>query len=208
MSSKFFLSSSATILCGIFIGYFGMQFIKNNSTNSESFASLARESQIMKLGADQISKDYFDVRFDNNDIAEHGEKPSVVKVKVTALKDVPAGLDYKWNLGSDMSSTSTLEGVLPAFQASEEKIFEITVLGFSKEAVSHISFSVAGNLCDHVVKRDIIASSRPEDSYEYVLQQQALYQQQFISNGKNSKATQKALKKGFRGQFDPEKIVR
>lgn len=198
----------ATILLGTFIGYFGMHFYKNNSPSSTSFASLSRESQIMKLGADQISKDYFDVRFEHNEIAELGEKPSIVKVKITALKEVPEGLNYKWLLGSDMTSSATLEGTLPAFQANEEKIFEITVFGFSKENVSHISFSVSGSLGSHTVKRDIIASSRPEDSYEYVLQQQALYQEQFISQGQNGKASQKSLKKGFRGQFDPDKIVR
>ena len=208
MPSKFVLSSTATVLCGVLIGYFGMQFVKNNTSNSTSLASLSNESQIMKLGADQISKDYFDVRFDKNIVAEKGEQPSVIKVKITAFKDVPEGLHYKWLLGADANSKDILEGTLPAFQANEEKVFEISVFGFSKESVSHVSFSVSGALGDHPVKRDIIASSRPEDSYEYVLQQQALYQEQFITSGQNGKATQKSLKKGYRGQFDPDKIVR
>ncbi len=208
MPSKFILSSTVTIVCGVFIGYFGMQFVKNSTTTqSSSFASLAKDPQIMKLGADQISKDYFEVRFDNNAIADTNEKPALVKVKVIAIKEIPAGLNYKWVLGKDMTSTAALEGSFPSFQPGEEKTFEISVLGFSKESVAHISFSVSGLLGTHSVKRDIIASSRPEDSYEYALQQQALYQEQFVTKGQSNK-TQKSLKKGFRGQFDPEKIVR
>lgn len=208
MPNKFVLSSTATIFCGVFIGYFGMQFVNSKTSNSTNLASLSSESQIMKLGADQISKDYFDVRFDNNIVAEKSEQPSIVKIKVTALKDVPEGLNFKWLLGAGVSSNEILEGTLPAFQAQEEKTFEISVLGFSKESVSHVSFSVFGYLGEHQVKRDVISSSRPEDSYEYVLQQQALYQEQFISNGQSGKPNQKSLKKGFRGQFDPDKIVR
>lgn len=209
MPSKFFLSSTATVLCGVFIGYFGMQFIvkKSPSSESASFASLAQEKQIMKLGADQISKDYFDVRFADSTVAVKNDELSQVKVKVTALKDVPAGLNFKWVLGENMNSTDALDGTLPALQAGEEKVFEISVLGFSKESLNHVSFSVFGSLGSHNVKRDIIASSRPEDSYEYVVQQQALYQAQNVTTGKNSK-TQKPSKKGFRGQFDPDKIVR
>lgn len=209
MPSKFILSSTATVICGVFIGYFGMQFLKGGpvGNQSTSFASLAKEPQIMKLGADQISKDYFEVRFDNNSVGEKNDQLAIVKVKVTALKEVPAGLSYKWALGREMTSTAALEGTLPALQPGEEKIIEISVLGFSKESVAHISFSLTGSLGSHSVKRDVIASSRPEDSYEYVLQQQALYQEQFVTKGQNSK-TQKSLKKGFRGQFDPEKIVR
>ena len=214
MPSKFILSSTATIFCGVFIGYFGMQFVNKNSSSqsASSFASLAQEPQIAKLGADQISKDYFDLRFENNEVAEHDEKPSIVKVKLIAIKDVPAGLNFQWVLGSEITvannQTNTLSGSVPAMQTGEFKEFEITVLGFSKQSASHVSFSVSGTMGSHEVKRNIISSSRPEDSYEYVVQQQALYQEQFVQKGQNNKAQKPSSKKGFRGQFDPEKIVR
>lgn len=208
MPSSIFLKSGFTVLIGTFIGYFGMQFLQNqngSANNSLSLSSISKEPQIAKLGADQISKDYFEIRFEENNIAAKSNDLSKIVVKFIALKNVPAGLEYKWRLGSEMISTDVLDGTLPGFTAGEEKQFEISALGFSKESVSHISFLVSGNLGTHLVKREVIASSRPEDSYEYVVQQQALYEEKMQQNGKMHKTTSK---KGFRGQFDPEKIVR
>ena len=212
MPSNIVLKSGFTVLLGTFIGYFGMHYLQTGGgleNNSTSLSSFSIEPQIAKLGTDQISKDYFDVRFGENTIATKSNDLSKVVIKITALKDVPAGLFYKWRLGSEMTSTDVLDGTLPGFTAGEEKEYEISTLGFSKESVSHISFLVSGNLGSHLVKREIIASSRPEDSYEYVVQQQALYEEKMEQmNSKNNKMHKTTSKKGFRGGFDPEKIVR
>jgi hypothetical protein len=214
MPSNIVLKSGFTIFLGTFIGYFGMHYIQNqnrNENNSLSLSSFSKETQIAKMGADQISKDYFDVRFGTNTIATKPNDPSKIVIKITAIKDIPAGLLYKWRLGSDMTSTDLLEGTLPNFTAGEEKSFEISAFGFSKESASHISFLISGRLGSHVVKREVIASSRPEDSYEYVVQQQALYEEkmaEFNQANPRNKLRKSNAKKGFGGKFDPEKIVR
>ena len=101
-----------------------------------------------------------------------------------------------------MSSADVLDGQLEALTKGQSKEFSIRVVGFSKQSNSHINFIVSGQIGQHNLRRAVIASSRPEDSFEYVVEQAAREEQktgkiQKLSNGKS-----------VRKKFDLDKVIK
>lgn len=188
MSKHVVLKTICVSLIGITFGY-GITRVMHNEyeTASRHTASVP----IGKLGFDQASYDYIDIKIDNVSLADKKEDTSIVQVRVTALKDIPSSLNYKWILGKDVVSSETLDGVLEPLTQGQSRVYEIRVQNYSKEYQSHVSLSLSGDMSGHSVRRDVIVSSRPEDSYEYVVQQAALAEKkagpgkaQKLSNGR------------------------
>lgn len=204
MSSKFIIKSLVISTAGLFVGYAGMNGLValNTENKSEAFERMIASSPITKIGIDQISRDYFDIKISNQSLAEKSDEVSVIQVTVTALKSLPAGLQYKWNLHKDMTSTDALTGQLDEMAVGSKKDFSLRVVGFSKQINSHVNFSITGQIGEHILRRSVITSSRPEDSFEYVVEQAALNEQktgkiQKLSNGKS-----------VRKKFDLNKVIK
>lgn len=186
--SNVVLKTICVSLLGISFGY-GITRLMHNEYE---FASRNTASiPLTKLGLDQASFDYIDIKIENVSLAEKKEDTSLVQVRITALKDIPASLNYQWILGKDVVTSENLAGVLEPLTQGQSKIYELRVQNYSKEWQSHVSLSLSGDMSGHTVARDVIISSRPEDSFEYVVQQAALAnakappgQVQKLSNGK------------------------
>lgn len=171
MSKHIVLKTICVSLMGITFGYSITNFMHNEyEIASRNMASVP----LSKLGLDEASFDYIDIKIENISLADKKEDTSVVQVHITALKNIPSALSYKWILGKDVSTTESLEGVLEPLSQGQSKIYELRVQNYSKEYQSHLSLSLSGDLSGHAVRRDVIISSRPEDSFEYVVQQAAL----------------------------------
>lgn len=188
MSKHVVLKTICVSLLGISFGY-GVTRLMHNEYEiaSRNTASVP----LGKLGFDQASYDYIDLKIENVSLADKKEDTSIVQVRVTALKDIPASLNYKWILGKDVLTSENLDGVLEPLTQGQSKIYEIRVQNYSKEWQSHVSLSLSGDMSGHAVRRDVIVSSRPEDSFEYVVQQAALAEKkaapgkvQKLSNGR------------------------
>lgn len=204
MPSKFIVKSFFVSIVGLFLGYASMNILvaMNTSTKSEQFERTIASSPITKIGIDQIARDYFDIKITNQSVAVKNDEASVIQVIVTALKPLPVGLQYKWQLHKDMSSTDPLTGQLEDMAAGAKKEFTLRVTGFSKQINSHINFVIFGQIGEHNLRRSVITSSRPEDSFEYVVEQAALNEKktgqiQKLSNGKSVKK-----------KFDPSKVIK
>ena len=201
MSSKFIVKSFITLSLGLIFGYTSV-YLFNQSQTSENLDRNVASLPILKMGADQISRDYYDIKIKNDFVAEKNSETSIIKVTITAKKDLPIGLQYKWQLHKDMSSADVLDGQLEALTKGQSKEFSIRVVGFSKQSNSHINFIVSGQIGQHNLRRAVIASSRPEDSFEYVVEQAAREEQktgkiQKLSNGKS-----------VRKKFDLDKVIK
>jgi hypothetical protein len=201
MSSKFIITSLITTAFGVFVGYSAMSWSQQENSPDYSERRIAA-APILKLGADQISRDYYDIKIINENIASKNSDPSILKVIVSAKKDLPTGLQYQWQLHKDMTTTDVLTGQLDTLAAGQKKEFTLRVIGFSKEFNSHINFIVLGQIGNHNLRRSVITSSRPEDSFEYVVEQAALAEKKTgkvlkLSNGKSTKS-----------KFDPAKIIK
>ncbi len=204
MSSKFIIKSFVISTVGLFVGYSGMNALvaMNSGNKSEMFERTIASSPITKIGIEQISREYFDIKIANQSVSAKNGEVSVIQVTVTALKNLPTGLQYKWNLHKDMTTTDALTGPLDEMIAGAKKEFSLHVVGFSKQINSHVNFSISGQIGEHTLNRTVITSSRPEDSFEYVVEQAALNEQktgqvQKLSNGKS-----------VRKKFDLNKVVK
>ncbi|MES2802224.1 MAG: hypothetical protein V4654_07010 [Bdellovibrionota bacterium] len=171
MSKHVVLKTICVSLLGIGFGYGTTRLMHNEyEYANRSTASIP----LTKLGLDQASYDYIDIKIENISLADKKEDTSLVQVRITALKDISTSLNYKWILGKDVVTSENLEGVLEPLTQGQSKIYELRVQNYSKEYQSHVSLSLSGDMSGHVVARDVIVSSRPEDSFEYVVQQAAL----------------------------------
>lgn len=212
MSSNDFLKYISVTAFGILFGYVGMSMIKKPTSQNYELASTSGflpEKRLSKLGAEQVSKRYFDIKFEEIQIPSLATDATKIKAKLTARLDLPAGLKYRWSLDPNVQSQMMLSGEIPALSAGAHHFVEIDVTGFSKAARSFVSLVISGEINSHPVGRNIITSSRPEESYEHVLHQQALHQKKeqqatFLSakpNGQNGN-----LKKV--NKFDPKNVIR
>lgn len=195
MSSSNILKSIAVILLGGVVGYSSVQFFKKPTKNR-----FIASQNISKLGQDQTSRTLFDVQLDLNELAKDESDVSTIKVIVQALKDFPDGLNYRWNLPADVE---IVEGspfsILGNFTAGQSKEFILKVKNFSKSLRKYISFEVQGELNQYAIKREVLISSRVEDSFEYLLQQNEL---------KNNKPNTKLGLDKTKSRFSPEKVIR
>jgi hypothetical protein len=162
------LKSSFIILFGAVVGYTSVHFIREPNKHNRQLASMT----FSKLGSQQFAKTLFDIKVRNDSIALKANEISTIKVSIEAFKDFPAGLKYTWTLPETVSVVEgDITGDLLDFSAHQKKDFTLKVRGYSKEEKNYISFAINGNLNDKLIERDILVSSRPEDSFEYVVQE-------------------------------------
>lgn len=203
MSKHIVLNTICVSLLGISFGYGITRFMSSEyDMSSRSTASIP----LTKIGVDQVSFNYIDMKIDNVSLAENKDDTSIVQVRITALKDIPTTLNYKWLLGRDVTTSETLEGVLEPLMQGQSKVFEIRVQNYSRETQSHVSLELSGDLVGHNVQREAIISSRPEDSFEYVVQQAALAEQQ--ARKANGKVQTLSNGKAVSEKFRRDKIIR
>lgn len=153
---------------GVVTGYSSVKFFKQPNENNRGIASLT----FSKLGSEQYAKTLFDVKIENESIAKKSDEESIINVRIEAFKTLPDGLSYVWNIPDTVTVIEgDLNGPLAGFSAKETKEFRIKIKGYSKEIRNFISFTIKGDLDGKPVERDVLVSSRPEDSFEYVVQE-------------------------------------
>lgn len=205
MSKHVVLKTICVSLLGISFGY-SITRLMHNEYEYEMASRLTASLPLTKLGIDQASYEYIDMKIENITLADKKNDTSVVQVRITALKNIPATLNYKWILGKEVLSGEVLEGVLQPLDQGDSKTFEIRVQNYSKEWNSHVSLELSGDLGGHYVQRDVIVSSRPEDSFEYVVQQAALAEHQ--ARKANGKVQTLSNGKTLSEKFRKDKIIR
>lgn len=195
MSFNNLLKSAAIISIGGILGYTSVKWLTPEPMN-RSIASYP----ISKLGKVQNARNLFDVKLNTEGLALTDDGTSIIKVSIEALKNFDSGLVYSWNLPQDIE---VLEGPLSenlgAFTAGQSKDFTLKVRQFSKQLKKFISFEIKGDYEQRPINREILISSRVEDSFEYVIQQ----------NEKKRKV--QAQKLGIdktKSKFSPDRVIR
>lgn len=209
MSKQFIINSICVTLFGAFLGY-SVTHLAQSGVHPQSLdmASLApmNKYKLSKLASQQIYQDYFDVRIKHESLAQKADDTSVVKAIITAKKDLPAGLSFRWKLGEDVSTSENLLGQLGELKQGEQHEVHLTVHGFSQQNKRYLSFIVDGQLDQHEVRKETLSSSRPEDSFEYVVQQAHAVEK---AEAAAQRANGKVGAKSVRGKkFDLNNIVK
>lgn len=150
------------------LGYTSIQYFQKTESVNRYIAS----QPISKLGAEQNAGYLFEVRVENNDFAAKETEVSTLQINVQALKDIPVGITYSWVLPQDVE---VIEGqqhdVLGNFVAGETRSYTLKVKGFSKQLKKYVSFEIQGEHDQKQIRREVLISSRIEDSMEYLVQQ-------------------------------------
>ncbi|MFZ3231780.1 MAG: hypothetical protein WA160_16360 [Pseudobdellovibrio sp.] len=198
MSRSILLKSILTISIGAFCGYNTVQYFKTKNSSHRYLASIT----MSKIASDQYSKTLIDVRIKNIDIAQLENDVSTVKVSLEAFKPLPAGLNYSWILPKNIQIVDGLaNGILTEFSANQIQELTLKIKGYSKAKKSYLSFSVSGEIENSAFKREVLLSSRPEDSFEYVVQD-------YERNKSNElKANSKLGKNEYKSPIDIKKVV-
>lgn len=198
------LASAFVLIAGGFVGYFGMQWAQPQSFGQTSGQNrfIASQPRMSKVGLEQTSRHFFDIKIDTAHLAQKDEDVSEVKVIVTALRPLPASLIYNWHLAEN---SQTLEGSLQdqlgSLNAGESREVILKIRGFSKENRKYLSFEIKGDVASIPVQREVLISSRIEDSLEYAIYQNELNQQSGSAQSTQGEAPS-------RGKFAPENVIR
>ncbi|MCC2678915.1 MAG: hypothetical protein K0R29_1491 [Pseudobdellovibrio sp.] len=194
MSISNILKSFLIMAVGGFTGYSVMNYTQKPLEQNRFMASVS----IAKMGQEQMARQFFDLQTDLSQIAKNESDVSEIKITVTALKNLNAGLNYRWILPPGVNMVQgPLQDQLPSLQTGETKELTIKVNGFSKELRKYLSLEISGNANQFPVKQEVLVSSRIEDSLEYLIQQSEKKNRQ---NGVN--------KMGKKSKFSAENIVR
>lgn len=206
MSKQFVLNSFCIMLFGGFIGYKITHLVIEKTEGTAEMASVEEsrpQYTLTKLASHQVYQDYFDVRIKHEVISKTSDGHSIVKAIISAKKDLPAGISYQWRLGQDVTSAAAdIQGQLPEIREGEKVELSLMVYGFHKEAKTFLSLALSGNVDNHPFFKETLSSSRPEDSFEYVVQQKYEIEQQEKRSGKVSTKSIRSKK------FDLENIVK
>jgi hypothetical protein len=194
------LRSASIVAVGAVVGFKGMQYWQASANQERSIASLAPTRMIAKIGLEQNANNMFDIRVDDGGVARHDGSVSTLKIYVQAYNAVPEGLSANWKIPHDVDVVSgDLNLALGAFQRNEIKTFSLQVKNFSKDVRKYISFEIFGSANQLPVRRDVLLSSRVEDSFEYIVQQ---------NEAQKTKALQKLGQSKSKSKFDPENVAR
>lgn len=221
--SKLILNIFGTFIIGLVFGYACM-FTFNETkvgkkaplTSSRETASVDHQDHdhdvMAKLEVHELLYSYLDIRVQSTEISQSDDEVSVVKALITARKDTPTGLTYEWLLHKNMKSSSTLTGEIPALKEGEVYEVTLSVSGFSKENRSYLSFGIDGNLEQKKLHKEFLATSRPEDSFEYVVEQRNLQERKEIERktaGSASKmGTTEDTKTFLEKKFSKDRIIK
>ena len=128
--------------------------------------------KIEKLGSDQISPEFFDMKITESKTAATEDEGSTYTVTISAIRALPVGLTYAWTLpGNARLVAGDLTGSLYALQSGESQEIKIDLAGFSKQQKKFLEFQVGGQVFNQTVKRDLLIASQLENTLEYKIQQ-------------------------------------
>jgi hypothetical protein len=196
MSISNFLKSGLVVLLGGVCGYKLMSYSQEKSPVKQN--RFMASAAISKIGKDQVSRQFFDLQTDSQ-IAKDDSSLTELKIILTALKDINTNLSYKWNVPSNVNVLQgPIQDQLPSMKSGETKEIVIKVTSFSKEMKKYISFEIDGAANQFPVHREVLISSRIEDSLEYLVQKSELKN---LNSGANKLGTTKS-------KFSPENVVR
>lgn len=193
-----FLKPLAIITCGALLGasitHLTVQHLKPEPKNR-----FIASQPMAKIGLEQNARQVLDIKIDTSELAAQDAQVSILKVKITALRPLEAGLIYNWNVSDDIQVLEgSLHDQLGAFTNGETKEFTVRLRGFSKEIKRYVSFEVQGATHQRPLRREVLISSRVEDSFEYVIQQ---------NQKKNVKAGHNKVGAQSNSRFSPENVI-
>lgn len=198
MSISNILKSVSIMVLGGLMGYNVVKYSSEKSVEQNRFLASV---PMAKLGSQQLARTYFDTKVHLKDIAKTESETSILKVTVTALRNIPAGLVYSWVMPKDVHVVSGFtHEQIGSLNLGESKEFEIQVNGFSKELRKYISFEVTGQINQLPLKHEVLLSSRIEDSLEYLIHQNELK--------KNSEIGIQKLRAKAKSKFAPENVIK
>lgn len=213
MSKQFLLDFIYITAFGVFTGYGVTHLVTQRNTSPgynpvrETASINDEEHTLTKLAARQIYQDYFDIHIKHDFISNNDKNSSVVKAIIVAKKDLPEGLRYQWILGESVSvSSSHIDGTLGALKQGNQKEIPLIVYGFNKQAQTYLSFVLSGEVDNHKLHKEVLSSSRPEDSFEYVVQQ--AYAQEKVQEQQERAAGKVETKSIKPKKFDLNKIIK
>jgi hypothetical protein len=155
-----------------------------------------------KMASEQVSKSLIDMRLRNLEVGLLADDVSTIRMTLQTFKPIPAGVNYTWNLPSDVQLVEgKISDQLPEMAANQTKEIIIKVKSYNKIKKSYISFLIEGNVENTNFKRESLVSSRPEDSFEYVVQD---YER---SQKAEARAMNKMGKSDYKAPIDIKKVV-
>lgn len=192
------LKSFPVIALSAFVGYSAMKYVQQESSPNRYLASLT----MGKMAVEQFSKTIFDVKIKNVKVGLTENDTSTVQVDVEAYTALPAGLPYSWNIPEDVVIVEgPQQGVFSEFAANQIQTLVLKIKGYNKIKKSFISFSVNGSSGQTKLQREVLLSSRPEDSFEYVVQN---YEK---SKEAQAKINGKLGKSEYKSPIDIKKVI-
>lgn len=199
MSRFTILKSALVISFGAIAGYTTVDYFNHKSSPNRYLASMT----MSKMASEQFSKTLIDMRLTNVEIGATENDVSTIKVSLLAYKPIPPGLTFAWSLPSDVKvvNNEPTRGTLTEFAANQTQEIILKVKGYNKLKKSYISFSLNGDVENTKFQREILISSRPEDSFEYVVQQ---YER---TKANDAKVNGKVGKADYTGPIDIKKVI-
>lgn len=189
------LKSISVISFGLVVGYNTGRFFETQTVNRK-IASYP----IGKMSKVHNSEPLFDIKADTDELSKTEDGVSILKIQLHAFKDFPAGLVYTWKLPHETDLVEgALDGQLEAFSMNQNKELVLKVKGFSKQSKKFINFIISGAILEKPIHREVLISSRIEDSHEYAIQQREL---------KKTKDTLNKLSDSkSKNKFSPDRVV-
>lgn len=196
-----FLKPLSLITAGALVGYFTVQIISANSAAPSQNRFLA-SATISKIGSEQFARSVFDIKIKNEKVAQTNDDISTVRVRIEAFQKLPAGLTYTWHLPKDAEVVEgSVTGFISELDTNQTQELEIKLKGYSHSEQNHVVFAVKGEVLNSSIDRNVIVSSRPEDSFEYIVQ---AYEK---TKETERKQKNKQGKSASKGPLDPKDVV-
>ncbi len=202
MSRYDLLKINATILLGIFCGYFISQNISGSTVLDRNVASIPSH---YKLGADFSSQNYFDLELNVISLANNPDEASSIEMKITARKEFPNEVSFQWNKHKNHSINDEYVGIIPALKAGDVFRREIQVTGFYKAHQSHVSLTIKGSFGKSSVDRSAIVASQVDQTFEHIVQQAA---KNYQNKKNNDVDAQSKVSTNPLDRFKPENIIK
>ena len=198
MSYSNLLKSFSVIAISAFVGYSAVKYIQKENSPNRYLASLT----MGKMAVEQFSKTVFDVKVKNVEVGLSESDVSIVQVDVEAYTVLPAGLPYLWTIPEDVLIVEgPQQGVFSEFAVNQIQSLTLKIKGYNKTKKSFLSFSVNGTLNATKLQREVLLSSRPEDSFEYIVQN---YEK---SKEAKAKIKSKLGKSEYKSPIDIKKVI-
>lgn len=192
------LKSFSIVALSALVGYGSVKYFQQANSPNRYLASM----KMGKMASEQFSKTVFDIQVKNLEIGITEKDISTVQVSIDAFKPLPAGLSFSWNLPDDVSIVEgTQQGFLTEFSANQIQTLVLKIKGYNKTKKSFLSFSLTGSIDNVSLHREALLSSRPEDSFEYVVQQ---YEK---SKQADAKSISKLGKSEYKSPIDLKNVI-